>query len=370
MNRKIKIRLAKIFTIASIAALIFNLALPKFLNNSTAYAVGDFDVIWGVPDGNPIFVVANMLPGDIEQRTVSVTNNGTVPRQVAVRGVKTSETGNLSTVLDFVILNGITPVYGTGSPTGPKTLAQFFTDSGAINGIGLSTLAPSATTTYTFKATFDIGAGYEFQNTSVVFNLIIGIAFDIPAECSQINFSGNPIFGTSGNDNIHGTNFNDLIIVFEGEDKVNASNGNDCIVGGPGNDKLNGSNGADVIFGNEGDDILDGSNGGANGTGDLLIAGSGNDKLYGTNGKDSMFGEEGSDYLDGSNGNDYMIGGSGNDTFDAGNGNDYVEGNEGNDTMVGRNGNDTLIGGAHSDSANGNLGTDTCDAEIETSCEL
>ena len=38
--------------------------------------------------------------------------------------------------------------------------------------------------------------------------------------------------------------------------------------------------------------------------------------------------------------------------------------------MVGRNGNDTLLGGPGTDSANGNLGVDTCDAEVETSCEL
>ena len=364
-KQSIKKRIYKILLIILSLGTIYSFASPKFLNPSTAYAVGDLEIDWGVTTGDPIFVVNNMMPGDIEQRSVSVTNNAAVSRPVAVRGEKTSESLNLSTVLDFVILDGATPIYGAGSPTGAKTLAQFFTDSAGINGILLSTLAPSASTTYTFKATFDVNAGNEFQNAQVIFDLIIGIAFDVPTECSLINFSGNPIFGTSGNDNIHGTNFNDLIIAFEGNDKVDASNGDDCIIGGPGNDKLDASNGNDVVFGNEGNDKLDGSNGE-----DLLIAGSGNDKLYGTNGNDQMYGEEGNDIFDGSNGNDYMIGGPGNDKFDGGNGNDYVEGNEGNDTMVGRNGNDMLLGGSDTDSANGNLGTDTCDAESETSCEL
>src|SRR3989344_3299444 len=310
MKHKLKFRIFKIFVIAMAAALTFNLASPKFLEKSTAQAVGDLTVDWGIGVGDvgPIFVVNNMAPGDSQSRSVSVINNASTARPVGVRGVKNSETGDLATVLDIKITEGLTTLYS-------GTLSQFFTDSSGIDGIPLSTLAPSASTTYTFKVTFQESAENEFQNASVVFDLIAGIAFEVPAECSDMNFSGNPIFGTSGNDNIKGTNFNDLIIAFEGDDKVNGSNGNDCIVGNEGNDTIDGSNGADVIFGNEGDDILDGSNGGVNGTGDLLIAGSGNDKLYGTNGKDQLFGEEGDDYLDGSNGNDYMIGGAGNDKF-------------------------------------------------------
>ena len=364
-KQSIRKKIYKVLLIILSVATVYSFAAPKFLNDNIAYAVGDLTINWGVPTGNPIFVVTNMMPGDVEQRSVGVVNNAAVSRTVAVRGVKTSESLNFSTILDFVILDGVTPIYGTGSSTGPKTLAQFFTDSAGVNGIGLSTLAPSASTTYTFKATFDASAGNEFQNAQVIFDLIIGIGFGVPAECSFINFSGNPIFGTSGNDNIQGTNRNDLIIAFEGNDKVDASNGDDCIIGGPGNDKLDASNGNDVVFGNEGNDTLDGSNGN-----DLLIAGSGDDKLDGSNGNDRMFGEEGNDVFDGSNGDDYMIGGPGNDKFDASNGNDYVEGNDGNDTMNGGNGNDTLLGGPAADKANGNLGRDTCDAETEISCEI
>ena len=359
MKTKIKFRIVKIFVIGIVAALAFNLASPNFLqSDSTVRAIGDLNVNWGVTDGDPIFVVTNMMPGQTEERSVDVINNASTARPVGVRGVKTSETGDLSTVLDIVITEGATILYSS-------TLSQFFADSAGPDGIPLSTLGPSQTTTYTFKVTFNASANNDFQGASVVFDLVIGIAIHVPDECQNIRFSGNPIFGTENNDNLHGTNGNDLIFGFEGNDKINGSNGNDCIIGGPGNDKLYASNGNDVVFGNEGNDTLDGSNGN-----DLLIAGSGDDKLDGSNGNDRMFGEDGNDVFDGSNGDDYMIGGLGNDKFDASNGNDYIEGNEGNDQMSGGNGNDTLLGGQDTDKANGNLGRDTCDAETEISCEI
>src|SRR3989344_8095570 len=139
----LKIKLMKIFIVGVVAALAFNLASPNFLkNDNTVQAVGDLNVNWGVPDGQPIFVVSGMMPGDVESRSVDVTNNASTARPVGVRGVKTSETGDLSTVLDFVISEGAADLYGGTSPTGPKTLADFFTESDPINGIPLSVLGP------------------------------------------------------------------------------------------------------------------------------------------------------------------------------------------------------------------------------------
>ena len=364
-KQSFKKRIYKILLIILSLGTVYSFAYPKFLNPSTAYAIGDLTINWGVPTGNPIFVVTNMMPGDIESRSVIITNNASSSRPVAVRADPTSDLDNLSSVMDFVVFDGVVPVYGAGSPTGDKTLADFFLESDPISGIPLSILGPGATTTYTFVATFDESAGNPFQGTSVIFDLIIGIGFEVPAQCQNITFSGDPIFGTSGNDNIKGTNYNDLIILFEGDDKANGSNGDDCIIGNEGNDKLNGSNGKDVVFGNEDNDNLDGSNGD-----DLLFGGTGDDKIFGTNGNDRIFAEEGDDKVEASNGDDYAILGSGNDEIDAGNGNDYIEGNEGNDKMRGRNGNDTIIGGADIDEARGDLGTDTCDAETEVSCEI
>lgn len=271
---------------------------------ATARAVGDLTVDWGVAEGNPIFSISNMSPGQTEIRTVTIKNEATNGRPVAIRTVKSSEVGDLSTVLDFEIKDGSTVLY-------TNTLDQFFSDGGEINGIELFVISPNQTKTLTFAATFQESADDTFQNTSVIFDLIIGIAFDIPQECQNIKFAGLPIFGTENKDKLKGTNGNDLIIAFEGDDTVDGSNGDDCIIGGDGNDKLDGSNGIDIILGGAGDDKINASNG--------------NDKVYAG---------EGNDTIDGSNGDDYIIGGLG------------------------------------TDNAKGGNGTDTCEAETKTSCEL
>ena len=54
--------------------------------NNTTYAAGDLNITWdGVPDGDPIFVVSNMLPGDAENRDVDVENNGTAQLATLIR---------------------------------------------------------------------------------------------------------------------------------------------------------------------------------------------------------------------------------------------------------------------------------------------
>lgn len=353
----------------------------EFSRPSDAFALGDLEIDWGVPTtGDPIFTVPNMLPGDVEDRDVIITNNGTTPRPVKVIGERTGGVVELESVLDIVISSG-GDIYG--GTTGAKTLEEFFTDSAGPAGLFLFDLNPNETKTVNFKVTFDSNAGNEFQNRSVIFDLTISMAFDIPEECSGIEFAGEPIFGTSIGDVLTGTPGNDLIFGLEGGDIINGNNGNDCLVGGSQGDSIRGNNDNDVIIGNEGGDSLQGNNGE-----DLLIGGEGGDNIQGGNENDRIFGNEDSDTLDGGNGDDYIEGndghdgingGNGNDTIlagagidnvDAGAGDDYVEGNEGIDSLRGRIGDDTLIGGADSDVAIGDAGTDKCEAEVETTCEL
>lgn len=312
---------------------------PQVLG-STVRAVGDLAVDWGVPEGTPIFVVNNMAPGQTEIRQVVIVNNAATARPVSIRGVKTAETGNLSTMLDLAIVENGSNLYA-------KTLDQFITESTGINGIPLFTLNPGTTKTIIFKATFKESADNQFQNTNVVFDLIVGIAVEIPQECRSIQFSGSPIFGTENNDKLEGTNGNDLIFGFEGNDKIDGSNGDDCIIGGSGNDKVDASNGNDIVFGNEGNDRIDASNG-----------------------DDQIYAGDGEDYVDGSNGKDKIYGGLGNDTLEGNNGDDYIEGNEGNDKLRGGNGNDILLGGPGIDNVQGDLGKDACEGETKKTCEL
>ena len=348
-----KITIKKKFLKILIPSLILLLAVSQtnILANlrrghSTAEAVGDLNIDWGVTSGQPIFTIENLLPGDIETRTVKITNNASVIRPIGVRGIKTSETAALATVLEIVVQADGVDLYGGISPTGIKTLTEFFTESSGSDGIPLFNLSPGITKFVSFIVYFKPESGNQFQTASVVFDLQIGIAYHLPEECQQIKFSGPPIFGTEGNDSIKGTNKNDLIIGFEGDDRIDGSNGDDCLIGGPGNDRLDGSNGEDQIYGGEGNDLIDAGNGV-----DLVDAGPGDDTVFGSNGDDRIFGR------------------SGNDKLYGGNGKDYLEGNEGDDRFEGGNGNDTLIGGPGLDWATGDLGVDTCETETRIKCE-
>jgi len=303
-----------IFTIVSIFAHIAA-AAGGLLGRSTitVLAVGDLTVNWGVPEGDPIFVVANMKPGDSETRNVTITNDAATNRPVGVRGVNTSETGNLSEALDFTVSANGTDLYGGTSGSGSKTLQQFFDETQAIDdGIELFMLAPGESRTVTFRAEFLKASGNEFQGAEVVFNLIIGISIDLPPECSDQAFDGEPIFGTDGNDNITGTTGDDLIITFEGDDSVNAKDGDDCIVAGPGNDNVNGENNDDILFGEEGNDNLNG--------------GKDSDRLLGGEGDDILNGKNGDDYLEGNIGDDELFGGNSDDMLKGGEGNDLLKG--------------------------------------------
>lgn len=360
---KMKKRLLKILIplLIILLAIVYGDGSNLFTKSFTVQAIGDLNVIWGVPDGDPIFVVSNMLPGDMESRSVDVTNNAPTARPVGVRGIKTFESppGNFSTALSIVIMKGATTLYG------PVSLGQFFTDSAGPDGIPLSTLGPGNTTTYTFKVTFDQGAGNEFQDKKVIFDLKIGIAIAVPDECKDIVFSGPPIFGTFGNDRILGTRGNDLIFALEGNDRVFGLLGDDCIVGGEGKDELRGEVGNDIIFGNDGNDLIIGAVGK-----DKLFGGNGNDVIRGENNDDFIKGGQGNDKITGGNGDDQIDGEGGDDDISAENGTDLVFGGGGNDKLDGGAGNDNLAGGDGFDKINGHSGIDTCDGEVEVNCEL
>lgn len=342
-------KLIKILAINLSLIMATSFIAPKVFDSSTVQAIGDLSVDWGVlPEGSPIFVVNNMAPGQTQSRTVNITNNGSGIRPVGVRSNVVNNSDNLSSVMDFKINEGAVDLYGGLSPTGPKTLTDFFTDGATPNEILLLNINSDATKTFTFTIKFKEEAGNQFQSKQAVFDIIIGIAIDLPDECEQITFSGSPIYGTSKGDSLKGTSGNDLIIGFEGGDAIDGKGGDDCILGGLGGDSIKGGEGNDFVFGNEGHDSIKGGSGS-----DLLVGGSGHDSLRGEGGNDKLVGEDGDDSLSGEGGEDELLGG------------------DGKDSLKGGGENDILIGGAGTfDSANGNGGTDKCDAESKTNCEL
>ena len=341
-------------------------AVDGFRPVETAYAIGGLSVNWGVPEGNPIFTISGAVPGQDEARSVLVTNGDIVSLPVAIKGKNLTSSGGLETVLDLKISQGGVDIYGGTSPTGPKTLAQFMTDSLNPNGISLSTIGAGLNETYDITVTFLASAGNEYQNTDVEFDLVIGILTDIPVECSFIDMTGKfPIFGTGASEKIKGTTGSDVIFGLGGNDKIYAKGGRDCVIGGAGEDQIHGETGDDVLFGNEDEDTVDGGTGS-----DLIYGGAGNDEVDGESGDDMVNGDGGDDKVDGGSGRDILHGGDGADEMDGGAGNDDIYGENQADILDGGAGNDLLVGGADSDKLNGQAGRDTCTGEIKKNCEL
>lgn len=282
-----KKRLFTIFFLFTILVLLGSQAnfISRLFSPSTAYAVAGLLIDWGTTPGAPIFTITNMAPGQSETRTVQVHNGTTDALPVGIRGMKKTETGSLASVLDIKISTNSTDVYGGTSPTGPRTLQQFFDEAPLPSFIPLSNLNPNQNASYTVTVTFEQSAGNDFQAKNITFDLRIGLAIPVPEACKNIAFTSEPIYGTNGNDVINGTNGNDMIFAFKGNDIINAKTGNDCIVGDQGNDVINARDGNDVAFGNDGNDIINGGKGN-----DTLYAGKGNDILNGQSGNDSCSG--------------------------------------------------------------------------------
>jgi serralysin len=154
----------------------------------------------------------------------------------------------------------------------------------------------------------------------------------------------------SGNDDMKGTAFNDLLDGFSGHDNLFGGAGSDTLYGGDGNDHLfgqsanGGSDGADFLSGEGGNDYLQG-----NAANDSLDGGDGSDRINGGADQDSIRGGAGNDSVNGNLGNDSIDGGSGNDSLRGGQGNDSILGGDGNDVISGDLGVDTLGGGAGTD---------------------
>jgi Ca2+-binding RTX toxin-like protein len=155
---------------------------------------------------------------------------------------------------------------------------------------------------------------------------------------------------------IHGTDGDDVLIGTPRNDVIDAAAGNDIVYGREGNDTIRGGAGDDRIVGGEGDDILFGGPGN-----DTMFGGAGNDTLFGEAGNDILYGEDGNDLILGGDGDDFASGGQGNDTILGGAGDDTLQGDEANDTIDGEDGNDHIDGGAGNDILSGDAGDDHID---------
>src|SRR5258706_9417993 len=134
-------------------AIWFSGGIKPFFLPSTVRAFGDLFVDFHVPAGTPLFSIVNMKPGDEVVKTVDAVQNGSDKKTITIKGIRTAGAGGLPRIENALAVNisdGATILYGQGSPTGAKTLTNFFAESSSGNGISLSSLEKKVPKAYTF----------------------------------------------------------------------------------------------------------------------------------------------------------------------------------------------------------------------------
>lgn len=125
-----------------------------------------------LPPNAPVFNETDFKPGDCYTREVAAQNNGQKAALISVKAANIDDPHLMSNVLFLTISEGPAVLYGDGNS---KTLENFFTDSTAtVDGLPLSTLSKSASTTYTFKVCMPSETGNEWQEKKLVFDLLFG----------------------------------------------------------------------------------------------------------------------------------------------------------------------------------------------------
>ena len=115
---------------------------------------------------------------------------------------------------------------------------------------------------------------------SVKFGLASG-NYSIDSEDNAASFTivdtstDNEISGTTGDDNLYGTNASEIISGGRGDDNISGNGGMDTLIGGRGDDDIYGGFEADEISGGRGDDFIFG-----NGGNDLINSGFGFDTVF------------------------------------------------------------------------------------------
>lgn len=180
-----------------------------------------------------------------------------------------------------------------------------------------------------------------------------------PLERNPATCRGLPAVQVSAGETFHGTERDDVIVVFGADAKVYGNGGDDLICawadddsgsriyGGEGDDIVV-SLGSHLVFGEAGDDVIL-LNGGLNeawgGPGDDVINGAGSTQLlaYGEDGNDIINGSPGPDWLGGYDGNDLILGWGGDDLIFGMDGDDDLRGGNGFDEIGASNGNDYCV---------------------------
>lgn len=119
-------------------------------------------------DGGSIFNVTNMMPGDSEERQLTIMNTANTTVTPILQGTRTGPSGEteplFESVLDFSISGNATVIYS-------NKLQVFFADSTIVNNIALTPIAPNQAKDFELKVKFPDSAGNDFQLKEVIFKL-------------------------------------------------------------------------------------------------------------------------------------------------------------------------------------------------------
>jgi hypothetical protein len=116
------------------------------------------------PGSDPLFSATNIAPGYLETKTLTITNQGTIPHSFAI--AVSGTLGELAQVIH------IKP-YVLGSPVWDKTITQIATapDSNTIIG----SIAPGGTATVDLMAYLPDSVGNDYQGkTTLAFSFVVG----------------------------------------------------------------------------------------------------------------------------------------------------------------------------------------------------
>jgi VCBS repeat-containing protein len=139
----------------------------------------------------------------------------------------------------------------------------------------------------------------------------------------QVGTLNNEFIGSSGNDNIDGSDQDEIIRGEAGQNVLYGGGGNDQLFGGNESDFISGDAGSDLIKGGDGDDLIDGDG--------ILASSVANSLGLAETVLDPL---NANDILEGDDGDDILLGGIGDDRLIPGKGDDLIDGGEGTDTGV------------------------------------
>lgn len=175
--------LRRIFTIVISATIIigvYSVVTQKSQVQGIVQAFGPIEVTF---PSIPLFNETNWFPGKSVNKTLSVKNTQVaVDQTVAVKAINHTDSGSnqaLSAALWLLISENGTPLYGTGSPTGPRHLSDFYMEQMVI----LKLIKSGETKQFTFSVTMDPSSGNLFQAGQTQFDLNF---------LSETSFSPNP----------------------------------------------------------------------------------------------------------------------------------------------------------------------------------